>query len=466
MLHHLPMRREHAVGVSGTPLPEDDELPAAVHLAGPGAQPVLRTALDAVGGRLDSARSVHIQYRPGSDVVVQFDATVSWHGATPSRETLMMSTSRQGAPAGTLPVVATVDDRELSVGVWRWPFDPIMPALEHMVTPDRAAARLVDVVDGPLELKVVAYRPMERAVIRVCAPSGVVIYVKVLAPTQVGPLVERHERLLAAGLPVPQILAADDVEGWVAMAELSGETLRQHIKLERVPWPAPSAYGDLLERLRSVALDGPPRPTRTSDALGHSTMLAAVAPDLARRIDDLARALVPAAARSELRSATVHGDLHEAQLIVDGDRIVGLLDIDDAGVGDPLDDYATVLAHLRFRETTAATARQRGRIGKYADLLASNFANEVAELGVDPRELATVTAGVLVGLATGPYRIQHPNWRHDMERLLGRAEQHLQEASRAAAPDERSLSPASWSPHRRMRELTAPTETPHEGVIT
>ncbi len=176
-------------------------------------------------------------------------------------------------------------------------------------------------------------------------------------------------------------------------------------------------------------------------------MLAVVAPDLAGRIDDLAHALVPAAARSELRSATVHGDLHEAQLIVDGGQIVGLLDIDDAGVGDPLDDYATVLAHLRFRETTAETARQRGRLGQYADLLAHDFADEVAALGVDPTELGTVTAGVLVGLATGPYRIQHPDWRRDLERLLHRAEQHLEEASGAQR-----------SP---MREVSAPLHGNH-----
>ncbi len=465
--HHLPMRRGHDGGVSDTALPDDDELPAAVHLAGPDAEPVLRAALDAVGGRLDAARPVHIQYRPGSDVVVRFDATVSWHGAAPERETLMASTSRQGAPAGTLPVVATVDNRELSVGVWRWPFDPIMPALEHMVTPDRAAARLVGVVDGPLELKVVAYRPMERAVIRVCAQSGIVIYVKVLPPSQVGPLVERHERLLAAGLPVPRVLAADEHEGWMAMAEVSGETLRQRIKLERGPWPTPGAYGNLLDRLRSVALEGPPRATRTSDSLGHAAMLAVVAPDLARRIDDLASALVPAAARAELRSATVHGDLHEAQLIVDGDQIVGLLDIDDAGVGDPLDDYATVLAHLRFRETTTESARQRGRIGRYADLLSHDFDTEVEDLGVDPAELGTVTAGVLVGLATGPYRIQHTNWRRDLERLVCRAEQYLEDASGTwRSPDERSLSLASSSPHRRVRELTPPTETPPKGAIT
>lgn len=429
--HDRPIGRAHDRDMTETLVPDDDELPAAVHLAGPDAESVLRTALDAVGGHLDAARAVHIQYRPGSDVVVRFDSTVSWHGAPASRETLMASTSRRGAPAGTLPVVATVDDRELSVGVWRWPFDPVMPALSPMVTPALAAARLVGVVDGPVELNVVAYRPMERAVIRVCDSSGTVIYVKILPPAEVGPLVERHERLLTAGLPVPRVHAVDEVEGWMALAELPGETLRQRIKSESTPWPGPGAYRELLERLRSVSLDRRACATRTSDALGHAAMLAVVAPDLAGRIDDLAAALGPAAQRSRLRSATVHGDLHEAQLIVDAGRIVGLLDIDDAGVGDPLDDYATVLAHLRFRETTTTSDHLRVRVGRYADELAAAFTRDVAALGLDPAELGAVTAGALVGLATGPYRIQHPDWRRDLERLLLRAEQHLDSTSSA-----------------------------------
>lgn len=445
--HHTHIRREHCGSVSDTPLPYDDDLPAVVHLAGPGAEPVLRTALEAVGGRLGTARPVHVQYRPGSDAVVRFDATVSWRGTAPTRETLLMSTSRQGAPAGTLPVVATVDDQELSVGVWKWPFDPMMPALEHMTTPHRAGARLAALVQGPLELKVVAYRPMERAVIRVGAPSGTVLYVKVLPPAQVGPLVARHDQLLDAGLPVPRVLAADEQEGWIALAELPGETFRQHIKLDRTDWPTPEAFSGLLDRLRSVSCDGSPRATtRTSDALGHAAMLAVVAPHLAGRIDDLAGALGPAAARSQLRQATVHGDLHEAQLIVDGGQIVGLLDIDDAGVGDPLDDFATVLAHLRFRETTTRIPRQRTRIRTYIDLLTQEFATGVGALGIDPAELDAVTAGVLVGLATGPYRIQHADWQQDLERLVHCAEQHLERASDAGVATMREV---SAPPHGR-----------------
>jgi len=440
------------------PLPDDDALPAAVHLAGPRAEPLLRAAIDFVGGRLHSSRPIHIQYRPGSDVVVRFDSLVSWRGADPVRETLMAATSRDGAPAGTVPVVAEADGRQLAVGVWRWPFDPFMPALAAMVTPREAAARLGELVHGPLELAVVAYRPTERAVVRVIDANGTVLYVKVLPPARVASLVERHRRLRAAGVPAPLIVAADEHEGWLAMAELAGDTVRERIKSDAPGWPDADAYLSLLRDLRSTGIADRRVATRTTDAVGHAAMLAAVAPDLQSRLDAQVDAIEPAIERADARRTAVHGDLHEAQLVVDGTRIVGLLDVDDAGCGDPLDDLATVLAHLRFR--AAVDDRLRTRIGAYADELATAFSREAQALGCDAGELHIVTAAVLVGLATGPFRIQRPHWRRDVDRVLAAAEYEIRCA--CDPPDERSLSARSSGRHRSPRELTCSINHEHK----
>src|SRR5690606_11465415 len=64
---------------------------------------------------------------------------------------------------------------------------------------------------------------------------------------------------------------------------------------------------------------------------------------------------------------TVHGDLHLGQVFVDTttrNSIVGLLDIDTAGLGDPADDAAAMWAHLKV------TAHQRGEHGASAERLA------------------------------------------------------------------------------------------------
>jgi len=407
------------------PLPDDEVLPAAAHLAGPRSEALLRTALSAVGGELRTSRPSHVQYRPGSDVVVRFDATVSWSGATAVKETLVAATSGNGIPPGTLPVVAESDGRELEVGVWRWPFDPLLIGLGAMVTPGSAAQRLESWVRGPIALEVVAYRPTERAVVRVTGADGVVRYVKVLPPRSVAAVVERHERLREAGIPVPVILAADEAEGWLVMEELAGDTLRLRLKNHRPPWPSAPAFDELLSSLRSTVLPSatPVRP-RTLDGIGHAAMLTTVLPDQSPRLERLQAVLAPAADRAAERSGpTVHGDLYEAQLIVEGQRFTGLLDVDDVGPGDPLDDLATVLGHLRYRQVTD---RERGpAVGGYADALRRDFLDIVDRLGVDPHELDVVTGAVLVGLATGPFRIQQRGWKHEARRLLARAERTI-----------------------------------------
>lgn len=404
-----------------TSLIDDDVLPAAAHLTGPGATAILRAAVDAAGGELVSAGPCHVQYRPASDVVVRYRATVSWRGARPVADTLLAAATSAGPPPGTLPVVADTGDRRLEVGVWRWPFDPALPALGDAVTPDRAARLLAGVVRGPVRLEVVAYRPTERAVVRVIDADGAERYVKLVPPAQVPGLVDRHERLRAAGLPVPTVLAADATAGWLAMAALRGDTLRTRLKDGHGPLPRAAELRRITAALGAATLPGVPavRP-RTSSALGHAAMLAAVAEDQVPRLERLAERLTAAAERAEARRGpVVHGDLHEAQLVLDGERIVGVLDVDDAGPGDPLDDLATVLGHLRYRATTARRAADRQRIGTYADALRRAFVADV-----DATELDTVTGAVLVGLATGPFRVQQRGWARDVRRLLDLAE-HL-----------------------------------------
>ncbi len=403
----------------------DDALPAAVHLTGPEARAVVETAVRAAGGGLHGCRPVHVQYRPGSDLVVRYEAQVSWGNHPPVRETLLASTTRHGPPPGTLPVVAEADGRSLEVGVWRWPFDPRLTALTDMVTSDSAAERLAHLVRAPLSLDVVAYRPTERCVVRVTGACGTTIYVKVVDPAAARAVVDRHRRLLAAGLPVPEIVGGDADAGWLAMAELPGDTLRLRLKAHLPGWPPAEEYLDLVDRLRKVELAHvSPVTPRTADAVGHAAMLGVVLPDQRPRLERLADALAAEAeAAADRVGPIVHGDLYEAQIIVDGGRITGLLDIDDAGPGDPLDDVATVLGHLRYREQTITERRHRDAVRRYADGLRRGFIGASTDIGA--AELDAVTAGVLVGLATGPFRIQQHNWRHEVRRTLRRAERLL-----------------------------------------
>lgn len=397
---------------------QDDFLPAAAHLSGPAAADVLAPVLAAAGDDLLACRAAHVQYRPQSDLVVRYRCDVRRGGAHRS-DTVLAATTVHGPFPGTVPVEAETPDGTLTVGVWRWPFDPVITDLATMVTPHLAGAELADLVGSRRpDLEVVAYRPTERAVVRVRGADRE-LYVKVVPPHAVDGLVDRHARLAAAGLPVPRILSVG--AGWIAMEALVGTTLRERLKAGDRRLPPPERYGELLAALAAVDVPGAPRVrSRIADAPHHAAMLATVLPTERSRLDEVARRLEgePSAC-----SGTVHGDLHEGQLVVDDDRVIGLLDIDDVGPGDPLDDVATLVAHLRFRAVTGDA---------HGSVIAQHAAATRDAIGRD-RDAASLdlrVAAVLVGLATGPFRIQQPDWAATTRRVLALVETHLAAAER------------------------------------
>jgi aminoglycoside phosphotransferase (APT) family kinase protein len=133
-------------------------------------------------------------------------------------------------------------------------------------------------------------------------------------------------------------------------------------------------------------------------------LLASVLPSERDRLDRLHDRLQLAIEDATQRApGFVHGDLHERQLIVEGAEVIGLLDIDECGLGDPVDDIAVPVAHLRYRALTAPNA---ARIDRYAD----NLIAATADL-VPATATAVATAAVLAGLATSSFRAQADNWQ-------------------------------------------------------
>ena len=405
-LAHISRSHDHQVTI------HDPLLPAAAHLTGSGAVDVLRPAVEAVGGELVACRTSQVQYRPESDLVVRYRCEIG-RGGTVESDTLLAATTVTGPLPGTLPIEAVTPDGEpLTVGVWRWPFDPVLGDLGTMVTPHLAQPHLADLVGGDAHLDVVAYRPTERAVVRVSGASRE-IYVKVVPASSVDALVGRHDLLARAGLPVPRVLRHGD--GWIAMEALEGTTLRERLKSGSRRLPEPDRYRRLIDTVSAVPLDdATPARSRLDDAPHHAAMLATVLPDLRGRLTEIVDRLTTAPRPPAF--GTVHGDLHEAQLVVDEATITGLLDIDDVGCGDPLDDVGTLVGHLRFRAASSADPR--------VDDYALGVRHALCH-GVDDADVDRHIAAVLVGLATGPFRIQQPEWATTTRQVLDLIEHHL-----------------------------------------
>jgi aminoglycoside phosphotransferase (APT) family kinase protein len=401
---------------------DDPLLPAAQHLMGPEAAELLGAAVEAFGGRLEAAQAVQVQHRPGHDLVVRYDTQVAWGSRPPQRETLLAAALIGGAPEGTLVLSAG----DVEAAVWRYPYDPRLPGLAAAVTPGQVDEVLDGLIPHRPELEVVAYRPIRRAVVRATTGDRE-LYLKVVRPKETAVIAGRHDALAAAGLPVPRVLRIDESRGLLVMEALTGENLRDRLLGSTDGWPPARSYLDLLARLAEVELP----PARVSNRLAltpwetadsHARALTAILPREADRLARITDAIATLPESAEPKR-TVHGDLYEAQLMVEGGDLSGLLDLDDVGPGGPLDDPATLLAHLHILRPD--DRRHRDHLRRHRLALRAAFVEALCPEGRDEAdhgaELDLRTAAILVGLATGPFRAQSDRWQAEVRRRIGMA---------------------------------------------
>jgi Ser/Thr protein kinase RdoA (MazF antagonist) len=237
-----------------------------------------------------------------------------------------------------------------------------------------------------------------------------------VAPSSLPALVNRHRAATIAGVPVPVVRDTFEDLGIAVFEELTGPLLKDQIKAGRPEWPQVDDFDRLAEQFAQIEPHLAVVPSRVAHGVLHAQMLRTIGGLDGGQLGRLTDAFV--AFDSDVELQTIHGDLHEGQIVVDGRRIAGVLDLDDLGTGSPLEERANLLGFLRYRAITLPA--HRTRITDYADQLRRNGATRH-----DQRELDIATAAVLVGLATGPFRIQQTGWRDTVSTLIAHAESHL-----------------------------------------
>ena len=374
-----------------TPLVSDPGIPVELLLSRD-SRAILDALLGEVGARTSDVKPVQVRYVPGRSVIVQYQGDVEWTDHT-SKETLVIA-SGVDVPEATLQL--EVDDNRMAV--WRYPRDPFLPGLEAAADPTRVTKLLTD-LGSPQQatnLRRRAYRPGRRAVIEAVAPSTR-IFVKVVRPDRIAKIQSKHVTL-AGQVPVPHSYGWSADLGLIALQAMAGKTLRSVLESGSRNLPGPEQILGLLDALPMPADDdivaGP-----VATASGHARLLRAIAPDLSGDIEGVVEAV---AAAEDDEPVPVHGDFHSSQILVRGDHIVGLVDVDSAGAGLRADDLAGLLGHLA---TLSLTSSKRKGMSGYGTALIEAFDKQT-----DPRSLRLRTAAVILGLATGPFRVQENVW--------------------------------------------------------
>jgi len=390
-------------------LPVDRDLPGAADLlAGAGVQRVAEF-LDGRGLEAHRVEPAQAHYRPGRWLAVCFrTAAVDRASGRPSWP-MVTAECRAGEP-------------EL---MWTFPDDPALPGLAVATDPVQVRRRLrprpAVVMVAPLR-----YRPRRRAVVRYQVDGGKVLFGKVVTPRRGRRLLAQADALRSTGLRLA-LPAGQTGPGALVLPVLPGKPLRD-LLLAGGALPNPVRVADL-----SVALHRRCSPVLASDVAG--TTRRVVDPGTALCAAQLISRLLPGEGCTAGRVAEavigwaegseapeewiVHGDLYENQVFVDGETL-GLVDLDDLGPGDPLLDAANFSAHLLVLGASGPPAASG--ILRYREELRAAF---LRRLDADPAALAWREAFCVFRLATGPFRVLHPEWPRRMADRLTLATQVL-----------------------------------------
>jgi hypothetical protein len=418
----------------------DERLPELETLLATGIPEPLEAAMAASGVTVETAEAVQVTHWPGRSVTVRYKTQLIGDRVEGEHQLV--------AIGGKVPDgVAVVEDGSRRIGVWRVPHDPFLPGLAAAMDPP-VAAGLMAQLGVPSEqcvTRLVAYRPGKRAVVHVAATQASSrtgsVYLKLLPPDQIERLHDQHRRI-ALVLPIPESLGVAREHGLVALRTLSGITLRQAL-IKGSEVPAPEAVIGL-----PAVLPEPDSRVSAASPIERATsvagMLSFLLPERSRQIAGL---LDQIGQENCEANVPVHGDFYESQVMVEGGRVVGMLDIDTFGWGRPADDPATLLGHLAVLDQSTPAAPVR------------SFASRLIQLcdrTLDPIDLRLRVAAVVLGLATGPFRVQRANWPEITRARLDLAGRWCASAARVAGTrdpgsvvsgDERTLISLSGPSH-------------------
>jgi hypothetical protein len=380
-------------------------------LLGSQARHVLAAAIGGYGGQLENARVADVDVHPGGAGVVTYASTVVRADGRRTNEILVAVTGSR-IPPGAAVIEGEHLGEPVQVGIWRWPEDPELPALARCADPYRLAQlfREFDLSTGgfALDIDIRTYRPMTRAVLEVTA-GPYTRFIKVVRPSALAGLRTRHA-LTCQRLPVPPIVGST-ADGLVVLRRVDGTLMRSAIRSgDRLP--TPDALEKLLDLLPDDLMSLPPQSCHLQRFPWYVDVLRCTArtePMVLERLDQVVEGLY---GTDSERDATVpvHGDFYDRQILVDDGRVTGLLDIDAAGPGHRIDDWATLLAHLSGLTLLDGWRGPAKKVAAGVVTQARRCASEAA--------LRRHTAAALVGFATGPFQAQERDWpRHTAARL-------------------------------------------------
>lgn len=322
----------------------DTDSEISAFLTSTAAESILSVALHTLGWELVDYWCDKPYIRPGAGVSVGYFVTA--RGSDREFSTYLTATTEsvdnsQAVLTFTDPEGIVVDP----IYVWQFPNDPSLPALALATDMDEMSRRMPEFED--LDASIVVYRPTRRAVVEYTSAGTSVAFGKVLQPATAAELVRRTTAVGQGEAPVPAIIFYDD-SGLGVSEAAKGVGFSNIIAFD--PDRAISMISDLeacLDALPAEVADLNEHKSWSKRVSHYASSAAALMPSCADAIHEMDE-YVNATLAEDRGGPDVptHGDFFEANILVDDDGRLTLIDLDHVGPGKRNDDWGCLLAHV------------------------------------------------------------------------------------------------------------------------
>ncbi|WP_240974519.1 aminoglycoside phosphotransferase family protein [Crystallibacter degradans] len=383
-------------------------------------QQPLELAVGTLGASIQAWKLAKLQHRPGAGATGIYSVDVQVPDGTVRTEYVCITTS--AVPDTSVPVVR-LDDGTITLTAWLYPADPVLTGLPTAC--DSAAMARAAFGSGDADLRMVNYRPLRRAVLE-ASQGASRVFIKVVRPDKADALLRRHRLLTEAGLPSPELIPGP-ATGVVLLREVQGTPLAQALMNDGASQLDPDTLLELLDRLPVGVMKLSRRPAWAERAADYARAAAAALPQEQERIFRLEEKISKVLAETKPGPLVpTHGDFYEANLLIDGRTVTGVLDVDSLGPGHRIDDLACLIGHL-----AVLPAVHEGYV--HVPQVMERYLRAFDE-AVDPAGLRGRSAGVALSLVAGAKTFgQGEGWQLDALQRLTIAERLAAEAVQLSA---------------------------------
>ncbi|MFQ5450955.1 MAG: phosphotransferase family protein [Nitrospinaceae bacterium] len=313
------------------------------------------------------------------------------------------------------------------VVVWTFPNDRQLKSLA-LLCDARGRKRLLEQVFTSMpnfwegEVEPLAYKPERRYVARVKTPSGSRAVLKFYQPS-IFPKMRIHAEAFSSmeHFRFPLCLGASEAHGVLGFEWLPGRMLREILPedLDRAVDLVRQAGAGLqeLHRQEVSGLTYRKREGITETLLEQGKRLGVLCPPLARQTGNLSVRFAARLMAEPPIQRPIHGDFYAKQIRVGNGRL-GLLDFDDAALGDPRNDLGRFIAQMEHDVLTGSMPASH--LVPLTEALLEGYRKGTRQS--IPNGLQTFIAMELFHLAHFPFRRCEPDWANRIKMILERVE--------------------------------------------